>query len=234
MRLLFVLTLITPMLSFAQTREDRAKLSYEYESEILDKAVGWSYDSIIGEWVSFNNFITLNKKFVKDFNILTDGNIASGVSQNFLSIRTKAIRFIDDIYYVLIIEKWNGGYEYPSIRQGRYSFITTYGYIFPKKEFSKLNTVDKYIELKTNRIVSVRSNYDELDKLNFLDLIQAEIRSNTSKEQNFQILNTFDNEKPVVRFHLPAWSYPPFPKFNLKHKYFEISPDEFKKILVKI
>ena len=55
--LLLLLCMFSILLCFAQERVNRVKLSFEKEGYILEKAIGWSYDEYVGEWVDCVNVI---------------------------------------------------------------------------------------------------------------------------------------------------------------------------------
>ena len=73
--------------------------------------------------------------------------------------------------YVLIINKWSGRYEYPSIKQNWYEYKETIGYLFSKADYIKLDNIEGFLELKTKISVNMGSKYEKYDETKFLDLI---------------------------------------------------------------
>ena len=51
------------MVSFGQDRVNREKLSFLDKSNQLTTAVGWSYNTTLGEWVDYNNVIESDKSY---------------------------------------------------------------------------------------------------------------------------------------------------------------------------
>ena len=165
---------------YGQERTNRVKLTFEKTSETLLKAIGWSYNSTLGEWIDYANVISDEKEFKNEYKSLQGAYMMSQTSQNFLKMLTRTVTFKGTTYYVIIIDKWSGQYEYPAIKEDWYEFKETSGYIYTKEEYQKLFSFESLIELKTKYIVSMGSKYENYNEIVFLDLIQTEL----SKEKS--------------------------------------------------
>ena len=219
------------MVSFGQDRVNREKLSFLDKSNQLTTAVGWSYNTTLGEWIDYNNVITDNKSYKEKYKSSQGSYMMSHRTQNFISIQTKTLVYKDIKYYVLLVEKWNGDYKYPNIREDWRIYKTMYGYIFTETEYNKLNNIDGVMNLKTQYMVSMGSYYEEYDEIVFLDMIQTNLSPEKSKYISkysdtyyFPIKKT---ETGDIRFHVPGiYSL-------LEREYFETTFDNFSKFIIK-
>ena len=219
----------------AQSRVNRAKLSFNSSSEILDKAMGWKYNNELGEWVGYDNVISDDKKYQTDYKSLQGGYMMSKVEQNFLNIQTKSVIVKDKTYYVVMVEKYEGRYEYPSIYEDWYYWKQTNGYIFTKDEYSKLLNFENEVSIETNLFVELGSSYEKYDESKFIALIQTELnsyKSNYSKKYSFPVIKTTTENEEVIRFYLPE-NFSSYSKPNFENKYFETSISDFNKIILK-
>lgn len=219
--------------SLGQERVNREKLSFEEKSEILTKAIGWSYNSVLGEWVDYENVISNDKDYKGEYKLLQGEWMMSKIDQNFLNIQTKTISFNNLKYYVLIVNKWNGAFEYPAIFEDWYTFKQTIGYIFTKDEFDKLRWIvlglEKSVKVKTKYVVSIQSKYDETK---FLDFIQSELPNEKGEyfpEYTFLVLKS---KEGAIRFYLPTY-FTTYSNFDFDENYFETDYKIFFKILIK-
>ena len=211
-------------------RTNREKLSFSSTSGTLSKAVGWSYNSTLGEWIDYENVISDSKDYKDKYKSLSGEYMMSHISQNFQKVQTRTVTYKGTIYYVLIIDKWSGRYEYPSIQQDWYEFKETIGYIYTKDEYQKLLNIETLVELKTRYEVSIGSKYEKYDEIKFLDLIQTELsQEKSSSEFTFPVKKS---KEGAIRFYLPEnFSY--FEKYNFEKKYFESDYNNFDKIILK-
>ena len=232
------LTLITLLLTgtlfqvFGQERTNREKLGFDTISGILTKATGWANNSTLGEWIDYENVISDSKDYKDKYKSLQGAYMMSHINQNFQKVLTKTLNYKGKTYYVLIVDKWNGRYEYPSIRENWYEFKQTIGYIYTTEEYQKLLNLEKLVELKTRYMVSIGSKYEKYDETVFLDLIQTELSKEKSKyspEYNFPIMKS---KEGAIRFYLPE-SFTSYSKYDFEKKYFEIDFDSFTKIIIK-
>ncbi len=51
------------IVSFGQERFNRTKILFDQNSEKLESAVGWSYNSKFGEWIDYQNVISDRKEY---------------------------------------------------------------------------------------------------------------------------------------------------------------------------
>lgn len=230
MMMTLIMCLMT-MVSFGQDRVNREKLSFLNESDKLTSAVGWSYNTTLGEWVDYNNVIEHNKSY-------TQGSyMMSHRTQNFISIQTKTLVFKDIKYYVILVEKWNGSYKYPNIREDWRKYKTMYGYIFTETEYNKLNNIEGGINLETQYMVSMGSYYEKYDEIVFLDKIQTNLSSEKSKYSRTYTFPIKKTETGDIRFYVPNYfstsSYASYDKVDFEKKYFETTFDNFSKFIIK-
>jgi hypothetical protein len=225
------LSLITFLLSsfifhaFGQERTNREKISFDTISGILSKATGWAYNSTLGEWVEYNNVISEDKDYKDKYKTLQGEWMMSRIIQNFQKVQTKTINFNGTKYYVLIVDKWSGRYEYPSIQEDWYTFKETIGYIYSKEEFQKLLKLESLVELKTQYKVSMGSKYEKYDEIKFLDLIQTKLSEEKKKyaiEYTFPVMKS---KEGAIRFYLPDFSI-----YDFEKKYFESDFESFSTI----
>jgi hypothetical protein len=217
---------------FGQERTNREKLNFDTTSGILLKATGWAYNSTLGEWIDYENVISDDKDYKVKYKSLQGAYMMSHRSQNFQKMQTRTVSYKGTTYYVLIVDKWSGRYEYPSIREDWYEFKETIGYIFTKDEFQKLFNIETLVELKTRYMVSIGSKYEKYDETKFLDLIQTELSQEKSKylsEFTFPIMKSKEGN---IRFYLPE-SFSTYSKYDFEKKYFETDFESFTKLTLK-
>jgi hypothetical protein len=225
---LLLVLLFVPVVLLGQERINREKLKFVKISKPLEKAKGWEYNATRGEWVSYNNVISQNK------GKLNSRTMMSSNSQNFIKIQTKSVTYKGADYFVLIINKWNGEYVSINIHELEWrKYRQTFGYIFSKEEYQKLNNIENLIELKTKYMVSIdifpiTKPYSETE---FLDLIQTELETGKSENSTVYIFPVLKSTKGDIRFYLPD----SFSKdaYDFDKKYFETSLKSFSRIIIK-
>lgn len=234
----FKLVLITLLMTgslfqvFGQERTNREKLSFDTTSGTLSKATGWAYNSTLGEWIDYENVISDSKDYKDKYKSLQGQWMMSRISQNFQKVQTKTVTYKGTIYYVLIVEKWSGRYEYPSIKEDWYTFKQTIGYIYTKEEYQKLMNLDTLIELKTKYMVNMGSKYEKYDETKFLDLIQTELSQEKRKYSSEYTFPIMKSKEGAIRFYLPD-SFSSYSKYDFEKKYFETDFESFTKIILK-
>mgnify|MGYP000223791253 CR=1 FL=1 len=232
------LTLITLLLTgtlfqvFGQERTNREKLSFDTTSGILSKATGWANNSTLGEWIDYENVISDSKDYKDKYKSLQGEYMMSRISQNFQKVQTRTVTYTGTTYYVLIVDKWSGRYEYPSIREDWYTFKQTIGYIYTKEEYQKLLNIDSLVELKTQYMVSMGSKYEKYDETKFLDLIQTELSKEKSKYSSEYTFPIMKSKEGAIRFYLPE-SFSTYSKYDFEKKYFETDFENFTKIIIR-
>lgn len=231
--ILFVLFGCLVFTSFSQSRVNRQSLSFSNSSEKLTSSKGWSYNKTLGEWVGYDNVIENNNDYNTKYISLRGEYMKSRRSQNFIEMKTKSLTINGEEYFVLMIEKYNGRYQYPSIQEDWYSWKETQGYIFNKIEYDKILDFEGEISLKTKYMISHGSKYDDFNEKTFLDLIQTEMgkeKSKYSPDYTFPILRTTSEGIEVIRFYVPDYF---FLDYDFNKEYFETTPSEFDKIIIR-
>ena len=236
---MFKLTLITLLMTFSieqiygQERTNREKISFNKISDTLLTATGWKYNSTIGEWIDYNNVISTTKETGYGGQVREQLSISSiSRNENFEKVQTKAITYEGITYYVLIVDKWNGQYKYPTIHEDWYYFKETIGYIYGNKEYQKLMNLENLIELKTKYRVSMGSSYEEYEETKFLDLIQTELENEKNKYSTEYTFPIMKSKEGAIRFRLPYnLIYKPYMDFA--KEYFETDFNNFTKIILK-
>mgnify|MGYP001435728169 FL=1 len=222
-----IILLLFSITVFSQSRTNRQKLTFTNSSEKLTSSTGWCYNSKLGEWISYPKLIECQKD-----HILSD-RWNSYNHQNFMSIQTKTVTYKGNTYYVLIVRKLDGEYEYPSIYEDWYYWKETNGYIFTEDEYNKLNNLDGEVTLETKRHVQSGNYYEKYNETNFLDLIQTNLEKETKEyytTYTFPVLKTTSDGTEVVRFYVPDDF---IISYDFNKEYFEVTPENFKKIIVK-
>lgn len=225
------------MVSFGQDRVNREKLSFLDKSNQLTTSVGWSYNTTLGEWVDYNNVIENNKSYKEKYKSLQGSYMMSHITQNFISIQTKTLIYKDIKYYVLLVEKWNGDYKYPNIREDWRKYKTMYGYIFTETEYNKLNNINGVVNLETQYMVSMGSYYEKYDEIVFLDKIQTNLSFEKSKYSSTYTFPIKKTESGDIRFYIPnsfsTSQYSSYNKVDFEKEYFETTFDNFSKFIIK-
>ena len=224
--------------SFSQSRENRQKLSFKDSSEKLTSSTGWSYNETLGEWVNYDNVIEKDNRYKTTWESLNGEFMMSHKQQNFISIQTKSLIFNDEEFFVLLVKKVNGRYEYPSIREDWYTWEEVRGYVFNKIEYDKILEFDGEIKLKTKTSIDLEiPQFGDYDEPLLLDLIQTEMNKEKSKyspEYTFPILKTTSDGSEVIRFYVPNyWSSTRSSSYDFDKEYFETTIPEFNKIIIR-
>jgi len=222
--------LISFNLQAGEERVNRTKLNFETSSAVLTKAMGWMYNSELGEWIGYSNTISDDKSFKEKYSSLLGSDyMMSHASENFRKIQSKSVIFKSKRYYVLIVTKWSGFYEYPSIDEGWTTYTNTSGYIFPESDYKKLLTIKGRLSIKTQLNVSI--SVDKFNKGKFLALIQNKLAEKIDEYDLTYTFSIMKTKKGSIRFILPTLG---LVDEGLEKAYFETSQDNFFKILSNI
>lgn len=233
MKIIVVAFLINSCCLFGQTKKDSLQIQFSEKSGTLKEAVGWGYRISSEEWIDYRNVICNRHDYKKKYKSLEGSDyMFSEYKQNFDSIVTKSL-IIDSIpYYVLIVHKTTGQYKYPNMKIDWSPHKVTYGYIFSKEEFSKLDSIIEPIELTTKRRISMGSKNIKYNEKAFFNEIINELRIEKSGHAVNYIFPIMKSDKGNIRFFTPE----PFSeknKYDFDRKYFEASPENFGKLLIK-
>lgn len=217
--------------TFAQERINRGKLEFTSESMVLNKSVGWSYNNAIGEWVDYGNVICSDKTYKssdKEYTVrykLSGANMMSRTEQNFNSLQIKSLTFNDVKYYVLIVDKWDGNYKYPTLNQDWTFFRKTCGYIFNELEYNKLKNIKSDTTTKIN-ITHFIEDINVYKENKFLELIEFELKNTPNCDTySFNLIKSRDD----IRFFIPSKAdYID----SFQYNYFETSLDNFEKLSI--
>jgi hypothetical protein len=223
---------------YSQERVNREKLSFSEVSGTLSNATGWAYNTTLGEWIDYKNVISDDKDYKTKNAILKGSWMMSKVSKNFINMQIKTITFKGETYYVLIINKWSGSYEYPALEMDWQPYKITIGYIYTKEEYSKLKNIENIIEVKTKYLVCIGSKYRKYNEKTFLDLIQTELNKEIDSiyfppttEYIFPLMKT---KEGAIRFLLPNSSIlSEYSKSGFEKEYFETNFVDFSNLLIK-
>lgn len=248
----FVLLSIIPMLALAQERVNPLPLSFSKSSQTLDYAVGWLFDQDgTDKWLCNVNCIGIfPQNNSSKTPIKRSGRQMSLSENNFIALQFKTLTFKDDVYYILLVKKWDGLFEYPTIGKGWVYYQSTFAYVFNEVEYQKIYDIEGEVYLKA---------YDKIGKFgesfeaaNILISLKNDVFNNSfQKDKNeypyyFPILKTSEGK---IRFHLPtskdtkeiadkkkkenpslSFLYKHFISFN--EEYFETSLSNFNKLLI--
>ena len=231
-----LLLLLISLTVFSQSRTNRQKLTFINSSDKLTSSIGWSNNETLGEWIDYNNVICGNKDYKTKYKSLQGSWMKSQTKQNFIDIQTKTLNFKGIQYFILMVNKYDGKYEYPSIFEGWYSWKEVQGFIFTENEYKKLLDLDGEVKLETYYRVDIGSYNDDYNETIFLDLIQTKLTTEGSQFVSpitFPILKTTSENTEVIRFYLPDFFNKTYTTYNFEKEYFEVSPQEFDKIIIR-
>jgi hypothetical protein len=237
-KLILVLVLaIIGSVVFGQARTNAEKPQFlPVQSEILTKATGWAYNESIGEWIHYNNVISTEKEYKNERASLAESpRMLSHEKQNFISIQTRMFTYKGINYYLLIVRKWVGWYEYPTIHSGWDYAEDIVGYIFSVDEFKKLENINGLVALKAIGGAGGGAGRKYNDAA-WLDSIQSILMKRTEPEQTGSIFPVLKSEEGNIRFCVPSYvgifDKNPFYEspFNFNKGYFETTPEEFSKL----
>jgi len=207
---------------YSQARVNRPEIKFENQSEVLNQATGWSYNSTLGEWIDHDNVISSDKREYRP----------SRHTQNFIEMQFKTVNVNNEKYYVLMVQKWAGSYLYPEIYEDWVRWVQISGYIFSEAQYKKIwdfDTTGPIIKLVTKRWVSFRKHKADT----FLDLIQTELLSNErslSGGCTLPIMKALVENEEFIRFYVPECYDDSF--INFDKEYFEVVPSEFEKLKI--
>ena len=234
-KLTLIIILITGSLLqvFGQERTNRTKLNFDTSSENLLKATGWANNTTLGEWIDYENVISDDKDYKVKYKSLRGEYMMSRRKQNFQKVQTRTVNYKGTTYYVLVVDKWSGEYQYPSIMEDWYTYKETIGYIYTKDEYQKLLNIESIVELKNIYKVSMGSKYEKYDETKFLDLIQTQLaKENETISRGATTFPIMKSTEGAIRFYLPEY-FSKYSQYDFEKKYFETDFENFSKIIIR-
>ncbi len=242
MKKIFILILLlNSIIAIAQKREDNKIFEIVEESPKLTIAKGWMKNNTSGKWVENKNVLATKK--IYSFSDL------SHYDQNFEWIQIVKITKDSEKYYVIVYRQVYGyyedeGYTYVSgwtpSRRTRYAILTTADYQLLKENIERKEGKDFSIKVANDGEV-YKSLMESLNSL--LNIIKE--GGSTVKTINISPSFLFNaqtlNDEEIVRFRLMYGYFGKRRKQgyndydtneNLDNSYFEISKEEFSKLLI--
>lgn len=182
MKKVFLLAIlaIASFSSNGQDRVNRTKLSFNQSSQIFNDAIGWSYNSILGEWIDYKNVVSSDNSYKEKYKSLQGKYLMSNSSFKFNSLQIRTIIFNDVKYYILVHDAWVGRYKYPSIRQDWIEYKKVTGFIFDESEYENFKN---YKIVNFSRRVEYDLEFEDYTETKFLDLIQTELSKEKTQAQ---------------------------------------------------
>lgn len=213
-------------LCFSQERVNRGKVHYCAVSELLKNATGWMYNETLGEWVDFPNCISDEKEHKPKFKSLSENGyfqVMYGL-QNFNTIQAKAMMIGENKYYVIVINKWEGGYEYSDDKIHCHK-KTSY-WLMTKDEYEKLfNLTNDVSEIKYSQPLLLNYNNVLEEDYIFSELQRMDKKKYSVFEESMQVYKATDGS---IRF----WFHQIIP--DITKRYFETTKEEWNKLKVII
>jgi hypothetical protein len=216
----------------AQERSDKVNVSFIKKSEPITKATGYMQNEASGKWVQ-------NENLIKDIEVAPKDSFNRGfTAQNLIWFRTATLQYNSKKYYAFYYYYHSGQYKYPETKVDWMQFHATRFLIADQDQYNtfKKAVMDKkgeFIKLSTiiASVFEIEGDYDEPKLLGLMTKALGDDK--LFNDYCVGAISQTLNGKSMVRFRLPEDCY--FTQLNLGDKqarYFEISFDEFKKILI--
>ena len=175
------------------------------------------------------DFIDINEKYqLKGY--ITESK--SRTPQNFNEIGVISVNYKDKKYIGLALEKVEGTYRYPSIKEDYYTFESHYVYLFEEDELRKLENLNGELELKVflgtygDRFLSEKKYQSCYENLKFL--FEA---GRNLEDEIFKLKRTESEGEEVVRFLTPQTISRYGKLIDFDNHYFEVSLDKFNELI---
>lgn len=254
-KIILYIFLSISILSHSQDRSNFDKLKFSRKSLLLTTAVGWcldEYDS--GEWISTYNCIDGQSRRNNNIPIRISNRKMSLSNSNFITMQFAEIEFNKELYYILLIEKWEGYFEYPSIGEGWIFYKTKHGYVFNNEEYHKILNLENGNEVILTPYNKVASSGEACLTQDILMSLKNDVfntsfnNKDLSSTDFFSVLKTGNGK---IRFHIPNGKYPKKIAIELNkervnylkiashnindfdNEYFETSQSNFNKIILQ-
>lgn len=216
-KLFLILILISSLV--ASSRQDDVNLKFTKSSTKLIKADGYSKNLELGKWIKNKNIINdkpANSNIEKSFMV-----------QNFDYMQLSKLEYDNNEYFVLLTEKDNGYFKYPTIYRDWISFKETTFLILTKEEIKEIS---EYISSPKDYPFIVKKGPKVADEINnklknlggeysytkevLMSRISKSIKNIndlSSKVQysyfSFPLFSTLENNKHVIRFKVPFYNF---------------------------
>ncbi|MCC4228415.1 hypothetical protein [Zunongwangia profunda] len=219
---------------FSQERVNKENLKFKENIGELLSAKGWEYNTSTGDWVGYNNLIEGDARWKDENTDDASDYIKSHREQNFIKLEFKTIEYKNEIYYVLLVSKWNGRYNYPAIRKDWITFKQLEGFIYTEEQFNELKSFEKEIDLVTINQISthIDDDYtiqDPLDRIQYtLEHIQE--RSKYASKYLFPVRIS---DEGLIRFLIPDIKSSYKENYDFSKYYFEITMEDWNKLIGK-
>ena len=231
--LLFYIFLISVEVLFCQERKSIPKMQFEKSSQILNYALGWCFDSDdTGGWISYVNAICIVKHPKVKQPFLLSPKEMSFVGSSFNSLQMKTFQFGDSTYYILLVDRWTGAFEYPAIGEGWSYYKVVKGYLFNENEYKKLLNIKGKVVLKAFGTCDQSEASGHSNILVALRVVMntgISMYSGNGDGNIFPILKTNEGK---IRFYLPDFEAS-YNKMDFEKEYYETTMANFSKLLIQ-
>lgn len=188
---------------------------------------GYNYDNKTKNWTERIGYLKLGEKetFIEineKYDLIEEAK--SMTSQNVIQLGLIPIKYLNESFVGLALEKFTGRYRYPAIKEDWIIKRSYYVYIFEFEEFEKIFNLRE----STSILKSVFGTYgdpvqsDLKFQSTFENLLFLFERSKFyEKDQIFKIEKTISNNSEVFRFLIPD-KRSTVNSYNFEENYFEI------------
>lgn len=188
---------------------------------------GYNYDNKTKNWTERIGYLKLGEKetFIQineKYDLIEEAK--SMTSQNVIQLGLIPIKYLNESFVGLALEKFTGRYRYPAIKEDWIIKRSYYVYIFEFEEFEKIFNLRE----STSILKSVFGTYgdpvqsDLKFQSTFENLLFLFERSKFyEKDQIFKIEKTISNNSEVFRFLIPD-KRSTVNSYNFEENYFEI------------
>lgn len=216
MKIVFII-FVCSLYLFSGSRVDDETLNFKISSIKLLNADGWVKNNTLGKWIKNDNLLSNNP--VKS--ILEKSHI----KQNFDYIQGKKIIYKNSEYFILLVERDTGLYQYPRIHRGWENFKITQAFVFTNEELQSIKDFIKepnsnifkirrnfYLEASINdkfKILGGENAYTEEVLMSKISKIIKNFDTLSAKDSaccfnTFRIKSTIDDDKHIIRFKIPV------------------------------
>lgn len=199
-----------------QDRVNRTKLSFQKESTKLTSVTGWGYDNEAGEWIDCQNFIECQKKY-KSY---TSPSWVSHNDNNIISLQFKTVEYNNNIFHILVWEKWDGHYLYPEIYEDWRYYTVKKFMVFTEDDMNKLHNLTNDVYVLKIYTITKGSNNSNIEDVDVIQSGLIRMNDYTWMNETIKIYKATDGS---IRF---AFGYK-----NIERAYFEITEKEYMDLI---